>query len=55
MSPDDSNPHQTARETVECLRGDLEPITRSDLSFSSDAKRTVDELDPSQTNEASDR
>ena len=50
-SGEDSDPRQSAIETAQELRGDLETIAESDLPFSYDAQQILHELDQAQNRE----
>jgi len=48
MGSDSVDPHQSAIETAEDLREDLEAIAASDLPFAHDAQRILEELEQAQ-------
>lgn len=48
MTSDSSDPHQSAIETAEELRDDLEALAASDLPFAYDAKHILQELERAQ-------
>lgn len=45
MSSETTDPYQSAIETAEDLRDDLEALAASDLPFAYDAERILEELD----------
>lgn len=56
MNPEDiPDPHESAIETVEELRGDLEALAASDLPFAYDAKQISNALDKANSEEGENR
>lgn len=54
MTPENPDPRQSAIETAEELRDDLEALAASDLPFAHDAERILDELERAQKEGSAD-